>query len=183
LTHSLAPVVLTSLAPRGNLDDPLSRLYLPFLQHSKVESRFSARGQQSGHLGLVHPDTHAVACDSRLRHFEYGLPNVVSVADAYLVVRHPLNGEVLAALSVCETPSTYPTPPIPVRLDLIAKVRALLASVASETSLSVAVNVEPPDHAPAFDRFLPDRRMNHLPPPCDVARKADVNRQKSRHQS
>jgi len=48
--------------------------------------------------------------------------------------------------------------------------------------LSVAVNVEPPDHAPALNRILPDRRMNRPPPPCDVAWKADVNRQKSRHQ-
>src|SRR5215471_8682205 len=50
-----------------------------------------------------------------------------------------------------------------------------------EISLSVTVNVEPPNHAPALNRILPDRRVNRLPPPCDVAWEPDVNRQKSRH--
>jgi len=53
--------------------------------------------------------------------------------------------------------------------------------VTPEISLSVAVNIQPSDHAPAVNRLLPDRRMNRLPPPRDVAWKANINRHKSRH--
>src|SRR5262249_57551863 len=108
--------VLPALSPCANLAILPPRLNFPFLQHSKVKSRFPARGQQSGHLGLVHPDTHAVACDSRLRHFEYGVPDAVSVTDAHLVVRHLFNSEVLAELTVREIPSPYPTLPQPLQL-------------------------------------------------------------------
>src|SRR5262245_40160797 len=69
------------------------------------KSRFSARGKQSCHLRFVHPDTHAVARDPRLRHLEQGLSDAVSIADAHLVVRHTFNREVLAKLSVCEIAS------------------------------------------------------------------------------
>jgi hypothetical protein len=57
----------------------------------------------------------------------------------------------------------------------------MLASVTLQISLPVAVNVEPPDHALTLNWLLPDRGMNRLPPPCDVAWKTDVNRQKPRH--
>src|SRR5262250_910747 len=165
-----------------NFDDLVSRLNFSFPQHSKVEPRLPARGKQSGHLGLVHPDTDAVASNSRLRHLEQGLSDPVSVADAYLVVGHPVDREVLAKLPVSEIASTQPLLPIPVRLDLIDKDRPLLPSVTREIRLSVAVDVEPPHHPPALDRILPDRGTNGPPPPGEVARKADVDRQKSRHQ-
>jgi hypothetical protein len=103
------------------------------------------------------------------------LPDPVSVADAHLVVRHTFNSEVLAELSVSKIASIQSIPPISIRLDLLDEDRALLASVTLQISLSVAVDVESSDHAPALNRLLPDRRMNRLPPPCDVAWKADVN--------
>jgi hypothetical protein len=53
----------------------------------------------------------------------------------------------------------------------------MLASVTLEVALPVAVDVEPPDHAPALNWIFPDRRMNSLPAPCDVAWKTDVNGQ------
>src|SRR6185369_1190490 len=120
-------------------------------------------GKQSCHPGLVHPDTHAVACDPRLRDFEQGVSDAISVADAHLVVGHTFNGEVLAELTVREIASAQPLLPIPVGFDLVHKDRPLLASVTSEICLSVALDVEPPDHAPALHRILPDRRANRPP--------------------
>jgi len=54
--------------------------------------------------------------------------------------------------------------------------------VTLEVALPVAVDVEAPDHAAALNRILPDRCMNGLPTPCDVAWKTNVNGQESRHQ-
>src|SRR4029077_18059186 len=83
---------------------------------------------------------------------------------------------------VSETVSTESILPIPIRLDLVDKDRPVLASVTLEVTLPVAVDVEAPDHAPALNWILPDRRINGLPAPCDVAWKTDVNRHESRHQ-
>jgi hypothetical protein len=105
------------------------------------------------------------------------LPDPVSVANAYFVVRQTFNGEVLAELSVSEIAPAESILPIPIRFDLVDKDRPVLASVTLQISLPVAVDVEPPDHAPALNRLLPDRRVNGLPAPCDVAGKTDVNRQ------
>src|SRR5690349_14298006 len=166
----------------GNVNNLVARLNFPFVEHAKIKSRLSARGQQSWHLGLVHPHPHAIAGDTRLGYLEYSLPDPVPVADEHLVVRHTFNSEVLAELSVSEIASIQSIPPISIRLDLVDEDRALLASVTLQISLSVAVDVESSDHAPALNRLLPDRRMHRLPAPYDVAWQADVNRQKSRHQ-
>ena len=66
--------------------------------------------------------------------------------------------------------------PIPIRVDLVDKDRPVLASVTHQVPLVIAVNVKASDHAAALNRIFPDRGINGLPAPCDVAWKTDVNR-------
>jgi hypothetical protein len=51
----------------------------------------------------------------------------------------------------------------------------MLASMPDQIPLGVAIDIEPPDHAPAADRLLPDTRVYRLSAPCNIARKADIH--------
>jgi hypothetical protein len=51
-----------------------------------------------------------------------------------------------------------------------------------EVTLPVAVDVEAPDRVSALNWIFPDRCMNGLPTPWNVAWKTNVNGQESRHQ-
>src|SRR5205807_5580734 len=73
---------------------------LAFLEDAEVEARPSAGGQQCRHLRLVRANPDAVAGDSRLSHLEQSGPDSVAVADAHLVIWHPLAGEIPAELPV-----------------------------------------------------------------------------------
>jgi hypothetical protein len=53
----------------------------------------------------------------------------------------------------------------------------MLATMADEIALSVAVEVESASLAAAQHRRLPDRRMHGLAAPLDVSRKPDVYRE------
>jgi len=112
---------------------------------------------------------------------EQRVADLITVADAHHIAGESFDREVLAELSGDEVGPLQLRLPIAIRFDLIDEDRALLASMSPEISLSVTVNVEPPNHAPALNRILPDRRVNRLPPPCDVSWEPDINRQKSRH--
>ena len=106
---------------------------------------------KGGHLRLVHPDTDAVAGHARLRHLEERSPDAVPVADAHLVVGQPLDGEVLAELPEREARAVERFLPEAVRGELVDQHRALLAPVATQVALPVAVDVEAPDPARAGD--------------------------------
>ncbi|MNC95173.1 hypothetical protein D3C83_122260 [compost metagenome] len=56
----------------------------------------------------------------------------------------------------------------------------MLATVADEVALSIAVQIEPPRHARSRDGALPHRRMDRLSLPGDIGRKTDVDRQEPR---
>ena len=171
-----------SLLRLSHFHDFVAGAHLTLLQDAEIKPRPSAGCQQCWHPGLVHANADAIAGNARLRDLEQRAADLITVADARGIVGQSFDREVLAEQSGDEVGPLQLLLPIAVRFDLIDEDRALLASVTPEISLSVAVNVEPPDHAPALNRILPDRRMNRPPPPCDVAWKADVNRQKSRHQ-
>ena len=53
----------------------------------------------------------------------------------------------------------------------------MFAAVADQVALPVAVEIEPPRHAPARNGALPDRRVDRFAAPRDIVRKTDVNRQ------
>ena len=74
-----------------------------------------------------------------------------------------------------EIAATQPLPPVAIRLDLVDEDRPLLAAVATEIALAVAVDVEPHDPATALHGLLPDAGVHGPSTPLDVAGKADVD--------
>jgi hypothetical protein len=64
---------------------------------------------------------------------------------------------------------------VAVRLLLVDVHRGVLAPVADEVGLPVAVDVEAPDRPPSLDGRLPDRGPDALSAPDDLAREADVD--------
>ena len=124
------------------LDDLVPGLHIAFFEHPEVEAGAAMGDEQSGNARVVHPDPDAVAGDTGLRHLEDGRADPEAVADAHAVVGQSLDREVLAELPVHEVVSSELALPVPVRLDLVDEDRALLASVAAEIALAVAVDVE-----------------------------------------
>ena len=133
------------------------------------------RDQQRGHLRLLHADAHPVTGNARLRHFEQSAADPVTVADADLLVRQAVDGEVLPELPIDEVGSTELALPIVIGVDLINENGPVLAAVPSQVPLPVAVNVEPPYHAPALNWRLPNGGADGLASPRDVARQAHVD--------
>src|ERR1043165_9867269 len=140
----------------SRLHDLIARAHLAFLEDPEVEARPPARGEKSSHLRLVRANPDAVAGHPRLRHLEKRRADPVAIADADLVIRQPLDGEVLAEPPVAEIAPAEPLLPIAIRLDLIHKDRPLLSPVAAQIALPVAFDVEPPDAATTLHRVLPD---------------------------
>ena len=92
-----------ALRPSSDREDRVAGADLAFLEDAQIEARPSAGGQERSHLRLVHANSDAVAGDPRLSHLEQRSPDPVAVADADLVVRQPLDREVLAELPVGES--------------------------------------------------------------------------------
>ena len=86
-----------------------------------------------------------------------------AIADAHLVIRQPLDGEVLAELPVGKFAPAQPLLPVAIRFDLIDENRSLLPAVAAEITLPVAFDIEPPDAATTLHRILPDAVCTGLP--------------------
>src|SRR5262249_49102148 len=119
--------------------------------------------EQRCHLRLVHPDSHPIAGDSRLRNFEESAANPVAIADTYRLIRQPIDREVFPELPVDEIASTKLLLPIAIGVNLIDKNGSVFATMPSQISLSVADNVEPAYHASTLNRLLPYGGMDGLP--------------------
>jgi hypothetical protein len=85
---------------------------LTFLDHAEIEAWPSAGGQQRSHLRLIHAYPDAVAGDPGLRHLEQGSSNPVAVADAHLVIRQALDGEVFTELPRHQAAAAKPLLPV-----------------------------------------------------------------------
>src|SRR5262249_31373259 len=109
----------------------------------------------------VHSDSNPVAGHSRLRHLEQRAANPITVTDANLIVRQSLHREVLAELSKHEIPSPQLLFPIAIGFDLVDENGPVLSTVPLQTSLAIAVDVQPCDLAAPPDRVLPHGR------PCE----------------
>src|SRR6266513_2970797 len=70
-----------------------------FLQHAKVESWSVMRNQQGCHPRFIHANADAVARYARLCHFKYRVTNAVEVANADLVIKKSLDGEIFSELA------------------------------------------------------------------------------------
>ena len=152
-------------------------LHLALLEHPEVEARAVVGDEQRGNLRIVHADPDPVAGDAGLRHLEDRAADLVAIADAHLVVAESLDGEVLAELSVHEVVPSELAFPVPIRVDLVDEHRALLAAVARQIALTIAVNVEPADPAGTGHGILEDPGEDRPPLPGHVLRQADVDRQ------
>ena len=118
--------------------------------------------QQRRQLGLAEPHADPVAGHPGLGNLELCLADPVPVADAYLVVRQPVDCEVLPELAVAEVVAAEMLLPVPVRLDLVDQHGPLLAAVTVEVPWPVTVDVQPAHH----DR--PVRPVSFQMPVCTV---------------
>jgi hypothetical protein len=112
--------------------------------------------EQGWHARFVHADAHAVAGDSWLRDLEESGADAVAVADTDVGVGEAIDCEVFAELSKGEVVSAQFSFPVVVRIKLIDEDCAVLASVAGQIALAIAVYIEPPHYAPARNGSLPD---------------------------
>jgi len=170
-----------ALGTSSDLDDLVAGSYLPFLEDANVETWFPMRDEQRCHSRLIHSDPNPIACHAGLGHFEYSTSDLVSVADAYLVVGQAFDGEVFTKLSEDEVISVELSLPIAMGLNLVDENCTVLTAVTDQVSLPIAIDVELPHHPSALNRVLPDGRFHGLTAPCDVAWKTYIDREQPGH--
>src|SRR5262249_59716584 len=107
--------------------------------------------EERRHRLFVHADADPVAGDARLSDLEERVADSIAVADADLVVRETLDGEVLPELAVGEVISSKLALPVAVGVDLLDEHRAMLAAVRQAIRLVVAVDVDPAHHPRTVD--------------------------------
>ena len=95
-----------ALGPRRDLHDFVAGLDLAFFYDAEIETGPAVRDQQRGHPRLVHAYAYAVASDARLCDFKQSFANPVAIANAHLLVRQAVDGEILSELPVREIVST-----------------------------------------------------------------------------
>ena len=83
----------------GDLYDVVARTNFSLLQHAKVESWSVMCHEQRWHARFIQANADAVARHAWLRYFEFSATNAVSIADAHLVIRKSLDGEVFPELA------------------------------------------------------------------------------------
>src|SRR5262249_12089070 len=102
---------------------------------------------------------------------------------ADLVVREPVDREVLAEVAVHEVVTTELLLPVAGGVQLIDQHRALLSAVAGEVALPGAVAVQPPPHAARCGPTPPPPRRRRPPAPGHVLRQSDAHRHQCRRPS
>src|SRR6516225_4456281 len=91
-----------SLACLSHFGDFVAGADLAFPQDAEVEPRASAGCQQRGHARLARPNANAIAGNTRLSDLEQRAADLITVADADIVVWQALYREVLAELPMDE---------------------------------------------------------------------------------
>ena len=104
-----------------------------------------------------------------------------AIADADLVIGEALHREVLAEISRHEIRPPKILRPVAVGFELVDHDRTLLAAMALEVSLAVAIEIQPAGDNPPHHRRLPDRRPDSPALPRDVLRKSDIDRNDDTH--
>jgi hypothetical protein len=127
-----------------------------FLQHAKVESWSVMRNEQGCHTRFIHADANAVARHAWLRYFKFGTTDAVSIADAHLVIRKSLDGEVFSELAESKIVPGQKALPVMVRIHLVDEYRAVLPPVTGEIGLRIAIDIELAHHSPSIDWRFPD---------------------------
>jgi hypothetical protein len=133
--------------------------------------------EQRCHARLVHAYAHPVTSDAGLRYFEQSGPDSIAVADTHLVIGKAVDGQVFSELPERKIAATKVTLPIAIGVNLVDEYRPLLAAVTGQVTLTVTVDVQAPNRAPALNRLLADRCSNSLAAPFDLAGHAHIDRQ------
>ncbi len=100
--------------------------------------------------------THAVARDAWLCYFKFSTTDAVSIADAHLVIRKSLNGEVFSELAEDKIVAAQKTLPVMVRIHLVDEYGAVLPAVTGEIGLRITIDIEFAHHSPSRNRRFPD---------------------------
>ncbi len=118
-----------SLETVSNFHDVIASTNFPLLQNTKVESWSVMCYEQGRHTRFIHADADAEARHAWLRYFKFSTTDAVSIADAHLIVRKSLNGEVFSELPVDEVIASEKAFPIVIGVHLINKNGSMLSSV------------------------------------------------------
>jgi hypothetical protein len=112
--------------------------------------------EQRWHPRFIHANTDAVACHAWLRYFKFSTTNAVPIADANLVIRKSLDGEVLSELAESKIIAAQKAVPVMVRIHLVDEYGAVLSSVTGEIGLRITIDIERAHHSPSINRRFPD---------------------------
>ncbi|MGB8864644.1 MAG: hypothetical protein WCC71_11150, partial [Candidatus Sulfotelmatobacter sp.] len=126
----------------GDFCDVIARTNFSFLQHAKVESRSVMFYEQRWHTRLVHADADAVARHARLCHFKFSTTDAVAIANADLVIRKSLDGEVFSELAESKITAAKKALPVMIRVHLVDKYGAVLPAVTGEIGLRITIDIE-----------------------------------------
>jgi hypothetical protein len=94
------------------------------------------------HTRFIHANADAVARHAWLRYFKCRTTDAVSIADADLVIRKSLDGEVFSELPVDEVITSEKAFPVVLGVHLINKNGALLPAVTGEVGLRITIDIE-----------------------------------------
>ena len=154
---------------------------LTFLYDAKIKAGPVVRDQQRGDLRSVQPDADTVTGVAWLADLDNGAADPEAIADADFVIGEAIYREVLAKIPGHEVCSAKIAGPVPVGIKLINQQRSLLAAMAAEVALTVAIEIEPAGENPPSHWRFPNRRPDSPAPPCHVLRKSDINRNDHSH--
>src|SRR5580698_7718341 len=112
--------------------------------------------EQGWHPRFVHANADAVARHAWLRYFKYCATDAVSVADADLVIKKSIDGEVFSELAESKIVAAQKAFPVMVRIYLIDEYGAVLPSVTREIGLRITIDIELAHHSPSINWRFPD---------------------------
>src|SRR5580693_4594176 len=108
------------------------------------------------HTRFIHADADAVARHAWLRYLKLSTTDAVSIADAHLVVRKSLDGEIFSELAESKIVAAQKALPVMVRIHLVDEYGAVLPSMTRQIGLRIALNIKSAHHSPSFNWRFPD---------------------------
>jgi glutamine synthetase adenylyltransferase len=145
-----------SLWTVSNFCDVIARTNFSLLQHAKVESWSVMFYEQGWHTRFIHANADAVTRHARLRYFKFSATDAVAIADAHLVIRKSLDGEVFSELAESKIVAAQKALPVMVRIHLVDEYGAVLPAVTCEIGLRITIDIEFAHHSPSIDWRFPD---------------------------
>jgi hypothetical protein len=125
-----------------NLCNVIACSNFSLLQHAKVKPWSVMRYEQRCHPGFIHANADAVARYAWLRYFKYRTTNAVSIADAHLVIRKSLDGEVFSELAESKIVAAQGALPVMVRIHLVDEYSAVLPAMTFQIGLRITIDIE-----------------------------------------